>query len=193
MKGLMGSSEFTNDTAVRGRMLPCVLAALERLLQTACDLEEHSSQRPSVQRTRSATSMSSFGPLTVKSASLTKSGGCRSSSSLLCEPNATNTSDARALDPKDELSPLLDNIIQAYTTCQGFRKIFTNKRIESIIPPLTDFISVSASPTTVTTVIMNQRKKVKVFLETINDDASKLPTLIRSQVRLFSSRGGSRS
>lgn len=183
-KGLMGSSEFSNDTAVRGRMLPCVLAALERLLQTACEQEEATPQLSLGQRPRSATA-SSYTPLTVTSLSSINGAGRTSSFTALSDVTAMTPTDDSGPEPQDELSPLLDNIIQAFSTCQGFRKIFTSKRIESIIPPLTDFISLSASPTSVTPIIMDQRNKVKAFLETINDDASRLPTLIRSQVSVL--------
>jgi hypothetical protein len=182
-RGLLGPEGPTDNANVRARMLPCVLAALEKLLQTACDVDEASS-RPTAHRPRSATTSRLASP-SIQTASSPISVGKRSSGKqdflsilLTCLAAAGDS----ALSTSDELSPLLDDIIHAYTSCQGFRKIFTNNRVEGVIPLLTDFISLSASPANVTSDIVDQRQKVKEFIEAIINTDNKLPTLIRSQV-----------
>ncbi len=199
---ISGAESFDDTTTIRARMFPCLAAALERLLQTACDMNDTPiTPRPPHHRSRSATTNSFASPGRL-ALSMTASMTASPASPVDCKPSrtichlriltfaCTANGVTQASAEVDELSPLLAQLLDAYNGSAAFMKLFTAKRLEAMIPPLTDFISLSASPSVVTPKVMTQRKNVKAFIEALNED-QKIPTLIRSHVSRW--RNGLRS
>jgi hypothetical protein len=155
-------------------LVSCLTGALEILLQQAAEEESSSSGRPAHARTRSGTVTS------TRSIALSPIVTCKSSRFRsgvhtydVASPGNADTSD-------DRLQELLAELASTYRASQPFRRSFTSRKIEGILPALTDFAAISASSAR-EDVVGPQRQAGADLLEAILD-LGKLGNTLNGQV-----------
>jgi hypothetical protein len=64
----------------------------------------------------------------------------------------------------DALEYLLKATNSSLTESSNFREMFTSEQVEALVPPLADYISMSAAPITVNDTLLNNRSEVRQLL-----------------------------
>lgn len=154
-------SDATSEKLPGASLFPCLIAAIEKLLQAAFTNDDEPPP--------SATPMSRR----LSQASL---GG--SPTRLSGEQRRPSGDDAT--NP-DQLSQLLKAFSDAFESRQPFRKLLTTKRIEALIPTLAEFISVTSSPQAASSQTSAQREAVQTLVDQFKS-VEKLSELASTQL-----------
>jgi hypothetical protein len=170
-------SKITQDR--RKRMFGIILAALDRLLQTT--LEEAPTPKPGFSRTRSAASHISL-PAVV-------SDGMFDFETRALELMRSIVAAEHTGSPQEEdLEHLLKAINLSLTQSAVFREMFTRDQVETIIPSLADYISMSANPVSVSNQLLHNRGQVAQMLGNLRDRCQG-DGILQSQVGVLSYLG----
>lgn len=152
---MVGSSDEKKDTLQCQALLSTVLAALEYLLQASSEDDG----RPAPLRTRSGTITS------IRSVALT--------------PINTDVNE----DNGSRLETLLTELDSTYRSNHAFRRCFTGRKVEQLVPALTDFAAVSALSVRPETA-KRERMAAASWLQAIIDQA-KVSNTLQTQLRLI--------
>ncbi|WWC96475.1 hypothetical protein V866_003343 [Kwoniella sp. B9012] len=140
-------------------MATCVLAALDSMLQQVGESDD-AGYIPSLQgRRRSVASIRSMSYLSA------------------VNDNPTGGDDNR-------LEGLLREMTSIYRSSSGFRKQFTSKKVEALLPNIADFAAVSAGSTGKPEIIRGQREAAAELLTALVESA-KLPVTLVNQIKLL--------
>lgn len=156
-RSMLGPSDDKKDTLHCQALVSTVLAALEHLLQASSEDDA----RPTPLRTRSGTITS------IRSVALT--------------PIATELKDD--IDSGSRVENLLKELDSNYRSNQAFRRCFTGRKVEQLVPALTDFAAVSASSNRPEKA-MQQRLATASWLQAIVGEA-KVSNTLQTQLKLI--------
>lgn len=155
-------------------LVSCLTGALEVLLQQASEDESSSSGRPPHTRTRSGTVTS------VRSIAFSPMTACESRPDEAWSRSDDIASSGDPDSSDDRLRELLTELAATYRTSQPFRRSLTSRKIEGILPTLTDFAAISGSSAR-EDIVGPQREAAADFLQAILD-LGKLGHALNGQV-----------
>lgn len=81
----------------------------------------------------------------------------------------------------DALEYLLKAMNSSLTDSPNFREMFTSEQVEALIPPLADYISMSAAPITVNDTLLSNRTEVRQLLANLRSQCHG-HSMLQSQV-----------